>query len=278
MPFESTLAAFASALCDPAAPPPAATRGRKGAPDARRFAVYRNNVAVGLIGALEARYPVVRRMVGPEAFRAMARAFVAAHQPRSPVLIAYGEAFPDFIEAMGVEAGLGPLADVARLENAWVEAYHAEDAPAVTLADLAALEAEDLPDARVALHPAARLLSFASPAASIWASRQNGAEPAPPPDTPSTDPRALRPGGRAVPLARNAEADRGEDVLVARPEADVSIRILPTAGYVFAKRLEEGATLAEAAAALPDPHAFGTHLVGLVAAGAVASIIPGERP
>ncbi len=293
MSFESTLAAFAAALCDPAAPPPAATRGREGLPDARRFAVYRNNVAVGLMGALEARYPIMRRMVGSEAFRAMARAFVAAHPPRSPVLIAYGGAFPGFVEATGAEAGLGLLADIARLENAWVEAYHAKDAPAAVLADLAALEAHDLPDARIALHPAARLLSLASPAASIWASRQDGAKPAPPPlsfraergrgtmrsmvegerpgaDTPST---ALR----AVPLPRCAGEEIGEDVLVARPEADVSVRILPPGGYVFARRLEEGATLAEAAGALPDHDAFGTHLVGLVAAGAVASIIPGGR-
>ena len=65
-------------------------------------------------------------------------------------------------------------------------------------------------------------------------------------------------------------------MLVARPKADVSVRVLPPGGYLFAKRLREDARLAEAAAALPDPDEFGTHLVGLVAAGAVTSIIPGE--
>ena len=249
MPFETTVAAFAAGLGDPAAPPPASTRGRKGAPDARRFAVYRNNIAVGLIGAIEARYPAARRLAGAEAFRAMARAFVAAHKPRSPVMIAYGEAFPDFVEA----AGLGRLADLARLENAWVEAYHAKDAPAAGLADLAALSAEHLPNARIAFHPAARLLSLTTPAASLWASLQDGAW-------------------------RISPGDQGEDVLVARPEADVSVRVLPAAGYEFASRLTEGATLIEAAAALPDAAEFGTHLVGLVAAGAVASIIPGGLP
>lgn len=251
MSFESTAAAFAAALCDSAEPPPAATRGRQGVPDARRFAVYRNNVAVGLIAALEARYPVTRRMAGPEAFRAMARAFIAEHKPRSPVLIAYGDVFPDFVEAQGEHTGLGPLADVARLENAWVEAYHAEDAAAAALADLAALDAEALPNARIVFHPAARILSLATPAASIWASSQDGADSIQPPR-------------------------RGEDVLVARPEAEVTIRILPAAGYVFARRLGDGATLAEAAGSLPDVHEFGTHLVGLVSAGAVASIVPGE--
>src|SRR5580698_2819508 len=96
MPFETTVRAFATALGEPSAPPPATTHGRLGAPDARRFAVYRNNVAVGLIGALEARYPVSRRIAGDEQFRAMARAFARAHKPRSPVMIAYGEDFPEF--------------------------------------------------------------------------------------------------------------------------------------------------------------------------------------
>ena len=73
MSFETTDPRFRGALTEPSAPPPAMTHGRMGAPDARRFAVYRNNVTVGLIGALEARYPVSRRIVGDDFFRAMAR-------------------------------------------------------------------------------------------------------------------------------------------------------------------------------------------------------------
>jgi len=252
MPFEATIADFAAALRDPAAPPPAATRGRKGAPDGRRFAVYRNNVAVGLIGAIEARYPVTRRILGEQAFRGLARAYVQAEKPGSPVLSAYGGSFPEFIAGSCEKLGPPYLADVARLENAWVEAYHAADADAASLADLAALDAPDLAGARIQFHPAARLLRFATPAASIWASQRDG---------PAAPPRG-----------------QGEDVLVTRPEADVSVRILPVAGYAFAGRLRDGATLAEAAEALPDRSEFGTHLVGLVASGAVRSIIPGERP
>ena len=97
MSFETTVRAFAVALGEPSAPPPATTHGRIGAPDARRFAVYRNNVAVGLIGVLEARYPVSRRIAGDDLFRATARAFVRAHRPRSPVMIAYGGEFPEFV-------------------------------------------------------------------------------------------------------------------------------------------------------------------------------------
>jgi Putative DNA-binding domain len=328
MPFETTARAFAAALDDPSVAPPATTRGRMGAPDARRFAVYRNNVAVGLIGALEARYPVSRRIAGEDLFRAMARAFARVHKPRSPVMIAYGEDFPEFVAAYLAAAAGGPglrqsaleftrgslrrvssplagedqgggsrrpmglgssafeslrgprdppplpaptrggggangadpvqqaldcLIDVARLENAWVETYHAEDAAAATVSDLAALSPDCLPNTRIAFHPAARLLRFATPAASIWASAQSSNNPAAP-----------------------TEAS-GEDALITRPDCDVLVRVLPPLAHDFALRLREGATLIEAAAAMNDPaFDFGAHLVGLVESGAVASIIPGR--
>jgi len=109
-----------------------------------------------------------------------------------------------------------------------------------------------LPGARVAFHPAARLLRFPTPAASIWASVQGCAGPA------------------------ESIADVAEDALVTRPDADVRVRILPALGYDFALRLKQGATLVEAADAMNDPaFDFGGHLVGLVESGAVASIIPG---
>ncbi len=329
MSFEATVGAFAAALGEPSAAPPAMTRGRFDAPDRRRFSVYRNNVAVGLMGALEARYPATRKIAGEDAFRSIARAFVSERKPRSPVMIAYGEDFPEFVAAYLVrdrdpservssplageeqgggsrrpmddgaagrldnlqgehdppptwhseerpsfrratpaptggggcanaidfaprQAALACLADLARLENAWVEAYHAGDAPAATIGDLAALGPESLPEARVAFHPAARILRFSTPAASIWASAQSCA-------------------GAAEPAGNIAE-----DVLITRPDADVRVRILPPLGFDFALKLSEGATLIEAALALDDPaFDFGTHLVGLVESGAVASLMPG---
>jgi hypothetical protein len=250
MPFDATIGAFAEALGEPSAAPPAMSRGRLGAPDKRRFSVYRNNVAVGLIGALEARYPASRRVAGDDAFRAIARAFARARKPRSPVMIAYGEDFPEFVAAC---EGTEPrLADLARLENAWVEAYHAADAAAATVGDLAGLRPDCLPEARIAFHPAARILRFSTPAASIWARAQGCAGPAEP------------------------IGDIAEDALVTRPDADVRVRILPPLAYDFALRLREGATLIEAALALDDPaFEFGIHLVGLVESGAVACIMPG---
>jgi hypothetical protein len=145
------------------------------------------------------------------------------------------------------------LVDVARLENAWVEAYHAEDASVATVGELAALSPDCLPGTRIAFHPATRLIHFATPAASLWASAQCSSGPAAPAD------------------------EIGEDALITRPDCDVRVRVLPPLGYDFALRLREGANLLEAAHALDDPaFDFGAHLVGLIDSGAVASIIPGQ--
>lgn len=248
MPFDATITAFARALDDPARPAPAQTQGREGRPDARRFAVYRNNVAVGLIGAVEARYPVARRLVGDDFFRAMARAFVAAQKPRSPVLIHYGADFPDFVARFEPARDLAYLPDVARLESAWVEAYHAAEAPPLALADLGAVDAADFATLRFAPHPAARLLRFSHPAAAIWAAHQGPGEPRPP------------------------EHWRPEDALIARPEADVAVRVLPPGGWDFATALFAGAALGEAAeAAAREDFDPGAHLVGLIEAGAFQS-------
>ena len=178
MRFDEIASAFEAALATPGATPEF-TRGRERVSDQRRFQVYRNNVAAGLIGALEGRFPVVRRLVGDEFFRALAGAYVAGHKPASALLILYGADFPDFVETFEPARALPYLADVARLENAWIEAYHAAEAEPVALADLAAISPERFSDLTVAFHPAARLVEFRHPAASIWAAHQGEGEPRP---------------------------------------------------------------------------------------------------
>ena len=253
MPFDTTLEDFAAALTDPAMATPTQTRGREGRTDARRFAVYRNNVAVGLIATLEMRYPVTRRLLGEVFFRALARAFIVERKPASPVLIHYGIDFPTFIETFAPVRDVVYLSDVARLENAWVEAYHAAEATPLGLAALSTMAPERLGGAVLSFHPSARLLRLAHPAASIWAAHQEHGEP------------------------RTPEGWTPEDVLVVRPNADVAVRVLPPGGYDFATALMAGASLAEAAAPLADNGVDpGPHLVGLIEAGTIVTFDEGR--
>ncbi len=56
--------AFAEAVLNPAQPVPPGLIGPDGEPDAKRFAVYRNNVVAGLVDALKQAFPAVLRIVG----------------------------------------------------------------------------------------------------------------------------------------------------------------------------------------------------------------------
>ncbi|MEW8223501.1 MAG: DNA-binding domain-containing protein, partial [Candidatus Thiodiazotropha taylori] len=66
----------------------------------QRFQVYRNNFIVLNGDALADMFPVVKRLVGEEAFRMLATAYVRQHPPRDRTLLLYGDLFADFLQAI----------------------------------------------------------------------------------------------------------------------------------------------------------------------------------
>src|SRR5580692_709296 len=202
-------ASVARALLDPSEPVPHGITTDSGGSPARRFAVHRNNVVVGLIKTLQARFPVVEKLVGEEFFAAMARIFVAKIPPRTPILTTYGEEFADFIAAFEPVREIGYLADVARLEAARTRAYHAADAAPVNPSRFAVLDPDAVSEIRVTLHPSAEIVRSPHPIVTIWAMNCGEQELAP------------------------IEDWRSEDALVVRPHLDVEVRPLPPGGATF---------------------------------------------
>ncbi|MBO9707501.1 MAG: putative DNA-binding domain-containing protein [Caulobacter sp.] len=253
---------FAAAILDAGRPIPIGLWTPPGADRQERFAVYRNNVAVGLIEALRSSYPVVDRLVGGAFFTAMARMHALAHPPRSPVLLDYGGDFPAFVAAFEPASALPYLADVARLEWAWLEAYHAADAVALTIEDIRGIPAEAALHLRLTLHPSVRALAFTHPALTIWRGHQGQNDP-----------------------AELSIDDDAEHVLVARPEADVATMILSAGELRFLDAITLGGTLTdatEAAVAAQSGIDIGDLLARLFGIGAFAGFsiaappIPGE--
>ncbi|SFZ83523.1 Putative DNA-binding domain-containing protein [Devosia enhydra] len=237
--------AFASALVSPDLPPPAGLTTRGGPVDPLRFAVYRNTVHVTLVRALEARFPVTRRVVGAEFFAGMARLHVGHCKPGSPLLARYGDDFPAFVESFPPAAGLPWLPDLMALECAWTQSYHAAESLPLTLQDLACFPTDRLPDLAFVAHPATRLIVSGWPVGSIWSAHQ--VEPVAP-----------------------ISAREAETVLVTRPDADVTLRVLPSGDKAFADALIAGRTIGAAATASP-PADIGAALIGLVTSGAFTS-------
>lgn len=222
--------AFAHALLDAARPVPDGLVAWNGSRVDLRFAVYRNNVVASLTDALTDAYPVVQRLVGATFFRAMAHEWLVDHPPRSPVLAQYGEGFAAFIAGFAPAASVPYLSDVARLEWAYVQSFHAADATALAPAALAAALAppEQLPALRVALHPSVRTLASDYAIVSLWGAHQ------------------------AERIDALPDPNRAEAALLLRPALLVHVVAIDAGTHALVCALQRGAPLGEAAQAGAD--------------------------
>ncbi len=214
-----TQSAFVASLLDQAAPLPAGVIDPQGRPAPKRFSVYRNNVAAGLTRAMEASFPTVRKLVGPEFFAAMAVEFALQHPPKSQLLMQYGDEFAGFLQNFPPVAHLGYLPDVARLEQAMRTSYHAADAIAMRAEDLAAVPEAQLLSCGLILAPSVQLIASRWPIHAIWRANMEGGPP----------PEAV-----------------AQDVIILRPEFDPQPHLLPAGGAGFIAALLANATFADA--------------------------------
>jgi len=248
-PAGATQSDFAAALFDPTLPPPPGLRAHNGSDVRVRFNVHRNNVHVTLAAALADTFPVLRALVGAEFFGAMARAYVSAHPPRSPVLTHYGEGFADWVATFRPAASLPYLADTARLERARVRAFHAADADALSAADLARHLAapQRLPQALLQLHPSLSVIDSRWAIVSLWAAHQ---------------------GHGAL-----AEVDpaRAEAALVLRVDDDAAVLGIDAQAAGFYHRLQQGQPLGWAAAVATGGFDLAASLALLIRHGAICA-------
>jgi hypothetical protein len=206
------------------------------APSAKQppgLSVYRNTIAKGCVDSLRSNFPTVERLVGEAWFTACAQVFVEVDPPRSPSLLAYGGAFPEFLAAFAPAAELSYLRDVALLDWLWLEAHAAPDAPVLTAQDALRLSPDWLNAHPIALHPAARFTWCPTPAASIWLANRAAAEPC-----------ALDPEWK------------GEGLLFTRPAGAVLSMVLDEAGHALLQGLSQGLPLPKAIASVPQTADF----------------------
>ncbi len=153
------------ALRDATLPVPPGLIDGAGRPAGRRFAVYRNNVAVALTDAVEAGFPCLFRLLGAENFRPLARMFVDRNLPTSPLMMQYGAGFAEFLAGFPELDRFPYLPDVARLELALRDSYHAADSVAM---DAERLATADMTTVRLDFAPAVRLIRSDWPLHGIW--------------------------------------------------------------------------------------------------------------
>ncbi len=223
-PDPTSTGAFAKALLAPDLPTPPGLVGRDGASPTRRFAVYRNNVTVSLVDAMASIFPTVQNLVGEDFFRAMARLYVTAHPPTSPLLFTYGESFPAFLEHFPPRWTF-PFSPTWLALNDYGSTHSIRRTASACPSALATIPAQDLAWLRFQPHPATRFARLNHAAGTIVRNDRAGI------------------------ALENVNPMTAEAVLIVRPAFEVAINVLPPGGATFLETLLAGGTLAEAVAA-----------------------------
>lgn len=195
----------------------------------RGLRVHANTISHARLVALEDTFPRTCAHLGAAEFNRVSRAFIDVGGAQGRSLARIGAAFPGWLA--------DPVAaDLARVEWMWLESYHAADAPALTLADLAGLDEAALLYLVVRCHPAMRVVTLSRAIA------------------PLIDPR----------FARDARA-----LLIARPEAEVRLFAITDADVAALAMARESAPVGNLIAHLAEMHPEGGAAVAaLIAAGA----------
>lgn len=199
----------------------------------RGLRVHANSISHARLVALEDSFPRTRAHLGDAEFNRQSRAFIDVGGAQHCSLTDIGAAFPDWL-------GDPLAADLARIERAWLESYHAADAAALALSDLAPCDEAALLGLLVRSHPAVRVVHLASGAARL------------------VDPE----------LAPDVAA-----VLITRPNAEVHLSAIQPAAAAAIAAARDFSPLGNLIAPLAENHPDGAAAIAaLIAAGAFERI------
>lgn len=220
---------------------------------------YQANAAATAGRALEAAYPTVQQLLGPEAFTALAQAHWHAQPPSCGDLAAWGKGLPGFIAAAPDLAGEPYLADVARLDWALHQAQQAadDDGP---VADLPLLGTADAAGLRLRLRAGHAVLQSAHPVHTLWAAHRSNAH------------------DRFAPARQALAARRAEAVRVARQGLAVVVVCIDPATASFEQDLLQGRTLGQALTAASQAFAFEPWLIDSLQRGTLAAVLQPPSP
>lgn len=195
----------------------------------RGLRIHANTISHARLVALEEAFPRTRAYLGESEFNRLSRGFVEEGGAQRCSLNDIGAGFAGWLADPRA-------ADLARVEWAWLETYHAADARVLTLADLIGLDETGLLDLPVRRHPAVRIVVLTSDVA---------------------------------PLVDPAFAADTRALLVTRPDADVRLFAIEPGAATALGMAEEIAPVGNLIAHLAEQHPDGgAAIAALIEAGA----------
>jgi hypothetical protein len=145
-------------------------------PADRLFQVYRNNFWIATEDALSGIYCVVKQLVGNPFFTLLVDHFLRSYPPRFGNMLQLGSDLPVFLCDFKLTESLPYLADIARLEWAYHQVFHAADTRPFNTQTLAAIPVKNIPQLYFELSPSSRLVHSPFPIFEIWRVNQSDFE------------------------------------------------------------------------------------------------------
>jgi hypothetical protein len=143
-----------------------------------RLGIYAHMYYARLIEVMEGEYPTLRQILGPHAFEAACRGFVAKHPSRSRTLNALSAGFPDFLAKTLPRTNRNGLAvNVARIERAMEDVFDAPRAEPMTAERFAAIGADQWERTTLKVNPALVLLELEYAANAYMSALRRGERP-----------------------------------------------------------------------------------------------------
>lgn len=186
-------------------------------------AIYRNGFYRSCREVLVNTFPSVHQLLGHEVFAMLARNYADRHPPKQGTLTGYGQCFPEWL-ATQVSPPQAGLTAMARLDRAWLNCLHGQDATPLSAQSLQGLleRGADIAQLPISLLPNAQLVNTTTEAFASWSDHKLGNE---------------------VQWPGNAIATEQKVVLMWRPEMTVFARSLSASESLFLSEVERHHTL-----------------------------------
>jgi len=123
-----------------------------------RLDIYAEMYFYRLLDCLKEDYPATVAVVGATNFHNLITGYLLAYPPSHPSVLFAGRYLANFLDSHPLREQWPFIADLARLERALIEVFHAADAPALSSEELRAIAPADWPMLELKTHPALQLL------------------------------------------------------------------------------------------------------------------------
>ncbi len=142
-----------------------------------RVEVYANGYFYRILEVLKEDYPATLAVVGADNFHNLATGYLIDYPPTQPSIHFAGENLAAYLASHPLQERWPFLADLARLERAALESFHATDAPVLDGDTMRTVAPAAWPSLTIRLHPATRLVDSEWRVDTVLRAVEEGATP-----------------------------------------------------------------------------------------------------